>query len=707
MDQPTSSDAPTDAFRIARRGYDRQQVDAHVKAAEERIGTLDRRIHELESGMSELGLNRPTDLATELDLVGEEVKRVLNEARVAAEQMRSRSADDAARWRAEADAESRAVRESIRALAYEARGAVWETGTEMIAAAVAQSESLVAGATERALFIQAEAEREASHLTGDARREREESVRATRDEAETLVASARQEAESLLSAARRQADAAEERARALEVRRTELMAELEAARSTIAGVEADAESEAVVDAEPEADDDVPVAPDEVLVVASGEDTKTHWPEDEGSVKIVSPSRVFTAEPVDADAMAAEVEALRESPGAEAATSYQLPAASPEPETPTSSVPAPHVSSPSGGGVAEGDGEGQPESETLESVSELDPSSVRSAEGRGDAEERSDEAGGQPTPEPESEPASAPDPLAGLFAQLRDPEPTSPPTADVSSPSGGGGSGEVVDGGGQVPEFPAEPTPPGVSPTETEEHAEEQAIFEPDPVADPKAVAAPAPTTDLDPFELRERLLLPVQNRALRTVKRHLVEAQNRSLEDLRLTEGWEPDGSIVADEVFESLAVLTHESMVAGFTAAAEMLGTIETPQPDAATAPDLSEDFATALLEATQASIARSRASGAGQRETGASLSRVFRSWRTDDAERRVRFASRSAYHVGVTAALADLGVTEAAVAESGRACPECPANKGPWRIGDGPPAGTSAPPARLECACTVVPSR
>ncbi len=175
---------------------------------------------------------------------------------------------------------------------------------------------------------------------------------------------------------------------------------------------------------------------------------------------------------------------------------------------------------------------------------------------------------------------------------------------------------------------------------------------------------------------------------------------------MRLTEGWEPDRSIVADEVFESLAVLTHESMVAGFTAAAEMLGTNETPQPDAATAPDLSEDFATALLEATQASIARSRASGAGQRETGASLSRVFRSWRTDDAERRVRFASRSAYHVGVTAALADLGVTKTAVAESGRACPECPANKGPWRIGDGPPAGTSAPPARLECACTVVPS-
>ena len=82
-------------------------------------------------------------------------------------------------------------------------------------------------ATERALFVQAEAEREASRLTGDARRERDDAVRAGREEAERLVSTARQEADSLLSAARRQADAAQERARALEVRRTELMADLE------------------------------------------------------------------------------------------------------------------------------------------------------------------------------------------------------------------------------------------------------------------------------------------------------------------------------------------------------------------------------------------------------------------------------------------------------------------------------------------------
>ena len=213
-------------------------------------------------------------------------------------------------------------------------------------------------------------------------------------------------------------------------------------------------------------------------------------------------------------------------------------------------------------------------------------------------------------------------------------------------------------------------------------------------------------TAVDPFALRERLLLPVQNRALRTVKRHLVEAQNRSLEDLRLIEGWEPDASIVSEEVVEALVVLARESMVAGFAAAAEMTDADRTPQPDGVEPGDPSVEFGAALVEAAQGSIARSRESGAGHRETGSSLSRVFRSWRTDDAERRVQFASRAAYHVGLTAALAELGAKDVAVVVSGRPCPECPENRGPWTISDGPPAGTALPPARLECTCTIVPS-
>jgi hypothetical protein len=84
-----------------------------------------------------------------------------------------------------------------------------------------------------------------------------------------------------------------------------------------------------------------------------------------------------------------------------------------------------------------------------------------------------------------------------------------------------------------------------------------------------------------------------------------------------------------------------------------------------------------------------------------------VFRSWRTDEAERRVQFASRAAYHIGVTAALADLGATDLEVIPSGRPCRECPANKGSWAIADGLLSGTEMPPSRIDCACAIIPSR
>jgi hypothetical protein len=661
MDDSTSHDARADAFQITRKGYDRRQVDAYREANEARIDALERHIQGLEENMSELGLTRPTDLAAELDVVGEEVKRILQEARVAAEQMRSRAADDAARWRAEADEESRALRESARMIAYETRRTVWETGSEMLASAVVGSEEVTIEATKRALFTQAEAEREASRLVGDTRRERDESAGVAREEAERLVAAARRESDSMMSAARQKADAAQERARALELRRVELMAELEIARATIAGNEAESASDVIPQ------ESTAGSAEAVTVVEAIEDGRTHWPDDEGSVRIVSAARVMTAEPVDADAMVAEVEAMRRS------VSDQLAATSSEPE---------------------------PEAES---------SSVPSAVGRGDVEERSDDAGGegsdqlpatsrQPEPETEPEPETKPDPLVGLFARLREPVADETPASELSS-SPLGGSADEGGGGGQE----SDQSPPISSRPEPE--------AEPEPAGDPSTVEQSDDGTTpekpgLDPFALRERHLLPVQNRALRSVKRSLVEAQNRALEDLRLVEGWEPDASIVSGEVSDALAVLARESMVAGFAAAAEMMDTAETPRPEDVDPGDPSPGFAGALVEAAQNSVTRSRGAGAGHRETASSLSRVFRSWRTDEAERRVQFASRGAYHIGVAAALADLGATDLAVTSSERPCRECPANKGSWTIGDGLPAGTTMPPARLECACTIVPS-
>jgi len=681
MDEPTPQHLSPDAFAVVRRGYDRAQVDAYIAQADERITALEREVDKLRSGMSELGLEGPVDLASELDRVGEEIKQILQEARTAAEQMRSRAADDAARWRGEADAESRALRESVATTAFEIRRSVWETGSEIMAAVVAEANALMDRATEQALFVQAEAEREASRLVGDARRERDEAVHAARDEAERILIAARQEAGALTAAARRDAEAAQQRAHALEQRRTELMAELEAARATIAGVEPAPEIEPEA-AEPLSD----AAPDTAVAPVEETDAvkaaRSHWPDDEGSVRIVSPDRVLASEPVDADDLAAEVEAMRRATARPESIVEAAPEPEPEPEpepqaAPDSETPAEPVPEPEP--IVEPVSEPEPEPEPApEPVPEPEPEPEPEPVPEPVPEPERER---EPTPEPEPEAEPVPDPLAGLFAQLREPKPE-PPSPTVPTP-------------------PADEAEPATDrpPTVTEEQ----------PAETPAAAEAPPEETSeraLDPFALRDRFLLPVQNRALRSVKRNLVEAQNKALEDLRLVNDWEPDTTIFGGGIADALTTLARDSMTAGFAAAAEMMEVEEAPQPSDVDPGDPSSEFIAALIEAVQGSVARSRDSGAGHRETASSLSRVFRAWRTDDAERRVQFASRAAYHHGMVAALADLGVTSLAVEPSGRPCRECPAEKGPWAIADGPPSGTVLPPARLECACAIIPS-
>jgi len=618
--------------------------------------------------------------------------------------MRTRAADDAARWRAEADEESRSLRETTEQLAYEIRKTVWETGTALMTAALEESERLLAGATEEALALQADAERESVRLVSDARKERDDTVRSARDEAELLVATARQEADALTSAARRQVEAAEERARALEVRRGELMAELEVARATISGVHPVTTIEAAVDtASPEiveSTGEVPVAP-----LDRAEDPRTHWSDDEGSVRIVSPDRVMSAGPVDADDLAAEVEALRRAATDEQPVISTRPEPPIEPVAPPATVPPPAptpsdraASEPEPApapepviepeSVPESQAPAAPEPEPVPepvTVVEVDPEPEPEPEPPSEPEPIV-----EPAPEPEPEPE--PDPLAGLFAQLRGGTPSTTPPAEQPS-----------ERDAAVDEEPPEPPPDPHAQPDPQPASESEAAVEPDGIVEPPADES---ADDMDPFGLRERYLLPVQNRALRAVKRRLVEVQNQALEDLRLNDGWIPDASIFGGDVRRALTDLARESMVAGFAAAAEMVGATGTPQPADVDPGDPSETFVAALVEAARGSVEHSRQVAAGHRETASSLSRVFRAWRTDDAERRIQHASLAAYHRGLVAALRDLGTTMIEVVPSGRPCAECPAGAGSWPIDGDPPDGSVLPPARLECACAIIPS-
>ncbi len=177
---------------------------------------------------------------------------------------------------------------------------------------------------------------------------------------------------------------------------------------------------------------------------------------------------------------------------------------------------------------------------------------------------------------------------------------------------------------------------------------------------------------VDPFEVRDRLLLPVGNRALRNLKRQLTEAQNVALEEIRLDEsGWEPSVEAVRDRVRADLVVLFAESFGAGHTAAEEILGG-RVARP-ATPRDDVADEFAITLTHELEQVVHEGRGAGQGARQLGASLSRVFRGWRTDQAERRVRDLSLAAYHQGLVRSL-ELGeMTDLGWKVAGRGCATC----------------------------------
>ena len=528
---------------------------------------------------------------------------------------------------------------------------------ERVAAAVVEARRLIVEAETQAFHLRADAWAAAESLVLQA--EAAHRAKVAEADAEVLVirAEAEQEAYRLGATARREAQDITRGAR-FEAERAVL--DLRVQHERILPLEADPVTPAAPPAEPAAGrarrrrpTAEPVAPREDVI------------------RVIQPpgARRGDMDPgFYGDALAAEVEALRVSGEVEVVRVAPLPAPVTEPP---SAAPAPEEASPQvaaevpweEAAPVEAAPEGYEEPEAGEvpakavsgEVEEPGAASVASA-----VPEAAEEA---PAPEARSR-AGAPKaagPLDHLFARLRGTAPARPaPSVAAVTPD----------------EAPAAPVPAG---------------------------GLPAPAPRPDALDLRERLLLPVQNRALRRVKEAIVELQNVTLDALRVSGAWEgPAAAAVALEA--ALDPVAEEGAEAGAAAAGEFLGG-EPPAPViGARCGSLVQAMAADL--ATQVQSAVVGAAGAGPLEVAAAVARVFRAWRSDEAERWVRTVAYAAYHDSLLAGLAVSGVGEVSAVAAGLLCPECPAGRGAaWDPAGSPPPGTMRPPAHPGCVCTVAP--
>jgi DivIVA domain-containing protein len=631
-----SPDAIADrSFRTSLRGFDRSEVRDFLAGLGEAIAEL---AAERDRLAAQLQAGDAEDLRQEIEVVSKEIHSVLEAARSAAESMRERAAAETARWRSEAIAEAEKTRREAQVDAEHLRTDAWTTAEALLSQIQREADRMRGEADKESMRLLGEAEREAHRTLGAARRESEETLRTARMEAEKLVLDARASHDEIIETAAKKAEIAQERTRALEERRDELRRELDAVRSAIAAVESelDERREALgLTAGP------PAAPER--------EPTEEWVPGE-TVRVVRPghSEPRTDEfPVVSEARPKPdaTPELRVLSAEELRARQHHPSQAPSVEEPAHEDEVEET-------PAAGDAVAEPEQHPV-TERQVDEAPQPAA-----AEPEPTTVAQVPDEDPQNEPhtrGQSVDELENLFARLRDPvadatdeETLTPPAENVTSPS--------------------EPTRRSVA------------------------------TLDADPFEVRDELLLPVTNRALRNLKRQLTEEQNAALEAIRLDEtGWAPDVKTLQAGLRAELVVLAAESFAAGHAAAERFVGRklIRPSTPRTELAPE----FARALADDLAHALADGRAHDHASRQLGADVSRVFRAWRADESERRLRHHAWVAFHRGLHETLTSEGDVELRWILSGRGCAVCRDRADRSTLDE-------LPPAHEGCDCTVVPT-
>ena len=143
----------------------------------------------------------------------------------------------------------------------------------------------------------------------------------------------------------------------------------------------------------------------------------------------------------------------------------------------------------------------------------------------------------------------------------------------------------------------------------------------DAVAEPAQPAERSSIAAADPIDLRDRLLLPIQNRTLRDVKQVILDVQNEGLAALRTAGAWSAAADDLAGRFGGPIDQMARLAAEAGADAAVELVG-IERPAVVlGARSSGLIGDMAASLASQLQENLSENG-------DSSTTLRRIFRAW-------------------------------------------------------------------------------
>ncbi|HZM38686.1 MAG TPA: DivIVA domain-containing protein [Acidimicrobiales bacterium] len=699
-----SPEPPLDATGIARRhfstvrkGYDPDEVRAFLHELADMVGRLQRgEAHERER--AERAETR-ADLAEKLDqhrlieLLGEETARVLDAAREAGGDIRTKAEENAARMVREAQTEARGIIDAADQDAATRRLEILAEADQLRREAEAEVDLRRAEGRDLVDVMRRDAEAERETMLADGERARAEAeataeqIRAAaREQGRRLVGEAQTVRERMLGDLARRRRTAREQLERLNAARERLLAAYEVVKRTV----------------DEATSELTVALPEAKLAS------------EVAMRRVSEEPEETVEVLEAELSVARMTGLVDDVATAEVSDDELDEMLRElgEEDADDAIPPADLSAPV---LAEPGEPAEPidAADAVEAVDAIPPAPaldepVESIEATEPAEPESSSPDGHPEAEPDRRPAEARDEAipAAFHAAV---EPSDPEPGGEESE--GGQDGPLVDE--LFARIRAGRPAPGRGAASAPQAAPLQSIVVADPEDEVDASAAdeepeePEVPEDPEVVVLREReaVLATVERELGRRLKRVLADEQNEVLDLLRRGRSVTfADVVPAGDEHADRFAIAAGPELDAAAAHGAARVGADVAVSCD-----DLAGSLGRTLVDPLRQRIERSFEDCDGDlEEVGERLRALYREWKGEHIGAAVRHYTAAAYAWGMYEGTPEGAKLRWLVDRTGEPCPDADDNAlaGPVAKGSPFPTGDRCSPAHPGCRCLVVPA-